>query len=464
MSTEVWVRNPHNYIRECVEGDQYLIAWDRGQLVKAKIDPIKHADLYYGKAYDWRALAIGIQGAAEYRDGDELMKPSAVYPVWEYGEDMGLLEEFMQSNIGDDAALCGDFALPGDERPVLGQEHRVVITNIPDARSGPGRSFLTKVKELQEDYPEVILHLHGLYSFRAMFSSGARSVDIDARTEASKGDVVLPMGKKIKYEMAGLYPNWVRILGFKPIDLAIPRNRCIFHMKSARWAGENWDSLGNVPIRMSHLPDDHTSSDEEFVPKTTASRLTSFAPVKEGDKFACNTCSLSDKCTHYREGAVCSVPGSEPKELALFFKSRDSNTIIEGLGILAAANARRLERGMKAEDALGDIDKNVTAVMGQVFDQGQKLAKLVDPSLRGGAKVQVNVGSAGIIAATSPRQMVAEAFRQLEMQGIKREDITPGMIQGLLEGMSSPDQAQRSFEAPVDNTGHQVIEVTDGSE
>lgn len=446
MKVEVWVRNPYNYIRECVEANACWVAWDRGQIVKSKIDPIKHADLYYGKTFAWRVLCIGIQGTAEYRDGDTLEKPTAVYPTWEYGEDMALLEELIQNPVGEDDAICKDPALPGDERPVFGQEHRIVITNIPDTKTGPGRTFLTKLQELQEDYPEVILHAHGLYSWRSMFAPQVRSVDIDARTDAQKGKVNLPQGRVIKYEQAQQYPNWTRILGFKPIELAIPRNRCMFNIKSAMWAAENWASLGNVPARHT-APIDYESSDAEYVAPVTGSRMTSHMTPKEGDKFACNSCSLSDKCKHYREGAVCSVPGSEPQELALFFRTRDSDRIIEGLGILAAANARRLERGMRAEEQLGDIDKNVTAVMGQVFDQGQKLAKLIDPNLRGGTKVQVNVGQAGIVATTNPRQMVAAAFRELENQGVPREQITPKMIQGLLEGMQSPENAQHAIEA-----------------
>lgn len=67
MATEVWFRNPHDYIRELVEVGECRIAWDRGLLVKRGIDPIKHADLYYGKGTDWRILTVGNQGSAEYR-------------------------------------------------------------------------------------------------------------------------------------------------------------------------------------------------------------------------------------------------------------------------------------------------------------------------------------------------------------------------------------------------------------
>jgi hypothetical protein len=67
VSTEVWFRNPDTYIRELVECGVFQIAWDRGYLVKRKVDPIKHAELYYGQAYPWRVLAIGPQGSAEYR-------------------------------------------------------------------------------------------------------------------------------------------------------------------------------------------------------------------------------------------------------------------------------------------------------------------------------------------------------------------------------------------------------------
>src|SRR6478736_4384638 len=237
---DVWMRNPHNYIREMVEAGSCLVAWDRGQLQKSKVDLIKHADLYFGEAFPWRSLAVGIQGTAEYRSGDEWFKPTAVYPTWESGDDIQVLEELMENPVGQNERACNDTSLPGDERPVFGQAHMVIVTNIPDLASGPGRSFMTQLRTLQEDYPEAILHLHGLYSWRAMFGMQFKSVDFDPRTAAQKGNVHLPTGKMVSFESAASSRE-VPMLGFKPVDLKVPRNRCIFNMKSAEWAADNYD-------------------------------------------------------------------------------------------------------------------------------------------------------------------------------------------------------------------------------
>lgn len=461
--TEVWFRNPHNYIRELVEAGVANVAWDRGQLVKSKIDPIKHAELYFGSAFDWRILAIGVQGTAEYHPGDEWEKPTAVYPTWEYGDDMNLLEELMANPVGEDEKECNNKRLPGDERPVFGQPHKVVITNFPNMATGPGRQFATALKTLQEDYPDCILHLHGLYSSRVMFGMGFKSVDVDPRSPASKGKIVLPNGKEMLPEMANIKAHqWVTILGFKAVELKIPRNRCIYNIKSAMWAADNFESTTNFRVRNNGDPVDYESSDADHKPSETKGTGI-VTKAKEGDKFACNTCSLADECKHFREGSVCTLPKAEPKALATYFKTRDADTIIEGLGILTQANARRLERGMRAEEQIGDVDKEVTKLMGQVFDQGTKLAKLIDPNLRGGARVQVNVGAgaqAQVVGQINPKQVVAEAFRELEARGYSRDQITPEMIAALVGAGQDPEQMRRSIEAPthiIDN-GRPVIE------
>lgn len=453
--TEVWFRNPDDYIRELVETGEHKVAWDRGRLAKRKIDPIKHAELYFGQTYPWRILAVGPQGTAEYRSGDTLYEPTAVYPTWSYGEDQALLEEIVEMPVGEDAKICSDKSVAGDERPVFGQEHRVVIAEVPDLRSGPGRQFMTYLKTLQEDNPDCIIHLHGMHTYRYAFGMGFGSADVEPRTSASKGKIYLPSGKIERYERAQANPNWVTPLGFKPKDLAEPRMRCMYNIRSAVWAGENYDSLYNMPIRNTGVEVDYESSDDDHKKIETKKHLTVSVKAKDGDKFHCDTCSLSDQCKYFRDGAVCSVPGAEPKPLASFFKTRDADTIIDGLGTLVAANARRLERGMDEERILGDLSPEVTKMMGQVFDQGQKLAKLIDPNLRGGARVQVNVGGNGqaqVIGTIDTRQAVAGVIRELEARGYTRDQMTPELIQSVLVGAQDPDAQRRAIE------GSRVIE------
>lgn len=451
LGTEVWFRNPHDYVRELVEVGECNVAWDRGLLVKRRINPIEHAELYFGKAFQWRVLAVGSQGSAEYRPGDKLEKPTAVYPTWEYGEDSTILEEMIEYPMGEDMEACLDMSVRPDERPVPGQEHRVIITNMPNTRTGPGKSFLRYLKSLQEDYPNCIIHVHGLYGYKAAFGFGFGAADVEPRSAASKGRVHLMSGSEEKWERLIQKPQWATALGFKPNDLEIPRNRCMYNIKAAVWAGKNYIELYKFKAK-GQGSGDYTSPDKDHKPATTLSPFSTAVKAKEGDKMLCDTCSLQNQCKYFRDGAVCTLPGAEPVRLAAMFKTRDADSIIDGLGTLLAANTNRLERGLHYEEVDGELDPEVSKMMGQVFDQGVKLAKLLEPGrFSGGAKVQVNVGGGATasVSAANPRQFAAAAIQALVNQGIPRDKITPDMVAGMLEGMANPDSAQKAIAGTV---------------
>lgn len=450
MATQVWFRNPDNYIRELIECGEYLVTWDRGYVVKKRIDPIQHAELYFGNAFPWRILLVGTQGTAEYRAGSTT--PVAVYPTWQYGEDSIILEEMLSRPYGEDMEACLDQSVSPDERPVPGQEHRVIITELPPVNTGPGKAFIRYLKDLQEEYPKAIIHVHGTYSWKQALGMDFGAADIDPRTTAQKGRVHTPSGSILEYERLVAKPQWALALGFKPADLAIPRNRCMYNIKSAVWAGAHFTELYKFKIK----PDgkiDYNSSDSEFVPAETKTPfMISSSKGVDGDKMLCDTCSLQDKCKYFRSGSVCTVPGAEPVKLSRMFKTRDADTIIDGLGTLLAANTNRLERGLQFEDVDGDLNPEVSKMMGQVFDQGVKLAKLLEPQrFSPGSKVQVNVGTGGATAVSgaNPRQLVASVMRELEQQGIPRDKITPEMVQGVLEGTINPEAHQKAIAGTV---------------
>lgn len=454
MGTEVWFRNPHDYIRELVEVGECNVAWDRGMLVKKHIDPIKHAELYFGNAFDWRVLAIGQQGTAEYTPGCTFDTPDAVYPTWAYGEDSTLLEEMIEFPIGEDEAACKDFTVTGDERPVKGQPHRVVITDVPDTRTSQGRSFIRYLKGLQEDYPECIIHLHGTYGYKIAFGMGFRAADVEPRTTAQKGRLHMPAGSILKYEELRKNPKWAAALGFSVSELEVPRNRCMFNIKSAIWAGKYYDQMFKFKTR-GEGSGDYTSSDNDHVPAET--REYKSRNFKEGDKLLCDTCSLQNNCKYFRSGAVCTVPGAEPVRLSKYFNTRNADDIIDGLSLVVAAGANRLERGMKTEEVLDEVDPEVSKMMNQVFDQGVKLAKLLEPGrFSTGAKVQVNVGPGGsaAVASADPRQLVAATIQALVQQGYPRDQITNEMIQGALQGMVNSDQATKAIQGTVISGEH----------
>ena len=428
--TEVWFRNPHNYVRELAEEQQYNIVWQRGILVKYKIDPVAHAQLYFGREAKYRILLVGSQGTAELRPGFSLAAPYAVYPTWEYEDNTSILEELVTRPVGEDTDICVPGKYAADETPVLGQEHRIIISGNPSPNAHVGRRFISFLRELQEDYPKCIFHLHGVYSWRVAFGSNLASADVDPRMDASKGKIVLPTGKVLLHERAANSAKFITILGFKPVDMKEPRNRCMYNIRSAVWAGEHYMSVMT-------LPSARTIVDPDSLVHTPVQRAKIFphAPKEPGDKFLCNMCSVQDQCEYFRDGAVCSVPGSEPVHLSKYFNTRDSGQILEGLGTLMAINTSRLEKGLEEEEFDG-LKPEVTKIIKLLFDNGVVLAKLVDPTLRD-PKLAINTGPGGntLVINGSPHQAVSSVVRALEMKGIKREDITPSMIQDLLESM-----------------------------
>lgn len=437
MSTEVWFRNPDLYIREIVEVGVERIAIDRGYAVKRRIDPVRFATLYYPKTTDFRILMVGDQGTAEYRRGDALDKPTGVYPTWDYtAEDLTVLEELMAKPVGHDPAICADDSVPPDERPVLGQEHRVVVIRLPIASSGPGRRVLHQLSDLQRDYPDCILHIHGLYGFRPAFSNGFGAVDIEARTTAAKGKVILPNGKELRHEMTAKVPDWVTLLGMSPVDLEQPRNRCMYIIRSALWAGENFtkDLKFRVKGGVTVDPDAATPT-----AATVAHYRSGTSVVKPGDKFACDSCSLADTCKYYREGSVCTVPDAESSELVRMFRTRDAERIIDGLNSVLAKQAERLERGVEEEEEFNELSPEVTKIINSLMTHGVKLAKLINPALNGGPKVGVFVAGGHAAGSTNPKAAIAGVVAELEAQGIPRERITEEMIIRVLSGGPSKE-------------------------
>jgi hypothetical protein len=126
MPTEVFFRDPYNYVRELVECGQMKITWNRGVLLKRSIDPVAWAELYYGAGMPVRQFCVGSQGTAEVGPGRGMDKPLAVYPTWTYGDPLTFLEDMLANPIGQDLRACADMNLTPDERPVYNQEHIVL--------------------------------------------------------------------------------------------------------------------------------------------------------------------------------------------------------------------------------------------------------------------------------------------------------------------------------------------------
>ncbi len=439
MSCEVWFRNPKLYIRECVEVGIDKVAWDRGFLTKHRIDPTRFMELYLPATVDYRLLVIGDQGSAELRRGHGMDSPVAVYPTWVYGEDVRVLEEWLANPVGDDEAACGDKTLAPDVRPVFGQEHRVVVTDVPPANAPAIKNFYKTLADMQADYPDAIIHVHGLYSFNIAFGNTFGSVDMDPRPLAKMGKVNLPNGRQVLYEKTANTPQWVEVVGFNTTELAVPRNRCMFNMRSAQWAAVHYQENLRFRVRGGDGPVDSTSPTATAVVPVTLSSKSTALKATVGDKFLCDTCSLADTCKYFRDGSVCSLPDTDAARLSRHFNTRNSDHIIDGLGVLMEEQAKRLAMGRRIEDEDGELHPEVSRIIGNMFDKGVALAKLVDPSLRAGPLVGINVGGPAQVAAGGTAQELAStAVAELEKRGYTREQITAPLIEAVLAGNPIP--------------------------
>lgn len=434
--TEVWFRNPGDYVREVVEVGAKNVIWDVNYLRKKHIDPIKYLGIHYGPAFPFRTLVVTDAGCQEYGPDSENFKPKAVYPVWSFGDDLATLEECMENPVGEDEEICNLSGVAKHDLPVYGQEHRVIIANIPPVNLTPTRSFLRVLKELQEDYPECILHLHGLYSFRVSFGMGFRSSDVEPRTIAQKGGVFLPSGKNVAYEKTRDTPHLVTMLGMQCSDLSVPRNRCMYTIRSAMWAGEHFmeqeNSIRTTPPRGVPPRLGDRNSGQSPLPRGVK--------VKEGDKELCDTCSLSNVCRSYRVGSVCTVNKSETKSLATMFQTRDADTILDGIATILAKQTERTERAVQNEEAIGDVNPEVTKMLKDLMADATKYVKLVDPRRFSTATVVIpEPPLIGGKQAVDPRRLVAQFVKELEGRGIPREAITDGMIKMFLDQNGDPN-------------------------
>lgn len=426
--TEVWFRDPIYYIKECAELAVPNIIWNNGVLAKRNIDSQRWMELHYPSVVDYRILVTTDGGTQELRFGYSPVNPYACYPTWRYGEQtLDDLREYIQNPVGENKALCTDLQLDPKERPIWGQEHRVLIDRWPDGYSSVGRAFLKTLSELQEEYPEAIIHLHNACSWRYAFGMGYRASDVNPHDFAICKEIVLGSGKRVLVDQAARFMQWLALHGMTVGDLDTQQGRVKYNIKSAQWAARNWTENINFKVRGPNTQIDPTAP--YHIAASTRSHMAHPMKKMPDDMIQCDTCSLTLSCKYYRDGAVCSVPKSDPViALGSHFRSRDSYTVIDGLGRLMELEAERVVEAREAERYNdGGLDPELTKAANALFKQGAVLAKLVDPQLAaaGATRVQVNIGTQQPL---TPSSMAASAIAALEAKGHKREDISLAMI------------------------------------
>lgn len=426
------MRNPQWFIREVLEVGLNKVVWDRGYLTKYNIDPLVFWTTYAG-AVPHRTLVLDDYQAIELGPDNDFSDPVAVYPAWQYGMEWGVLEELCSQNVAEDTSLQADKSIPSHLKPRPGQEHRIVVSQVPNLQSGLGRKFIGALRDLQEEYPDVNIHVHALYSFRYMFSHSFRSVDIDPSQRARGKQVELPNGKVVKYERAAEVPHWVNLLSMYPADLKVPRQRCMYNMLSAVWASRYYRSTVKFSTKKTGP---NPKVDETTVPlPVNHAIMVKRAHFQEGDKFLCDFCSVQNTCKYFRVGAICALGDSDVAEFADQFDTRDASTIVDGLGSLLRVQAQRASEMREEEQASGDTnDAHLTKTLEGIFDRALRLARFLHVPTDKGVPGATNVSIGGTqIMSSDPKQLMAAVTAELEGRGIAREDITEEMIRNVLE-------------------------------
>lgn len=436
MATEVWFRNPERFMTSLVDVGATKIVWHRGLLQRKRTDPLVHARLSFPQGADWRVLVVDVRGALEYTPiCTRVDRPAACYPVWHYGSSIEELERLLETDCAESGEPFADDRL---FTPVEGQEHRVLISGWPDPSLALTQKFLATLGEIQQDYPDTIVHLFEARSYRAAFAWGLRAADLDPATTARFKKVFLASGREVSITQLAEERNlqWVHLHGYSLDDLNDVDTRIAFNIRTGLWAGEYYaEKFQFRSTRFTIRPSDVDAVD--YTPPETLHFKSSPAIGTVGDKVACDRCSLSNRCKFVRVGSVCNLPESETASLAKFFKTRDAETVIDGLSAILQTQAQRAAVGMEAETDTGQLDGEVSRILSNMFDGGVKLAKLLNPVLaQTGPKiaVQINAGNGrNEITAANPKALMAALVRELEERGIPREDITPEMVMGMVQ-------------------------------
>lgn len=461
--TEVWFRNPQLVMSVCKEEAVTRLSFTRKYLHFMKIDPIMWTRQFYMEsALRPKIMVIGIQGAAEYHITDTFQKPRAVYPVWAGSDPIENLIDLIQAPWGEDEYLCKDESITSSLRPVFGQKHRVFLHNLPSTNSGIGKELVRKLNEIQQMFPNVELFLNGVSNFAALFGLPWKSCDFGLGDPGDANNkIILPNGVGfLRNDMAQLvqWEDWLKTMGFT-IEQIIAggiigsQARTRLRIRSARWAAAHWG--GNYRFFRDHrnIAVDTSSSNSEFEPPQSPSRTMRkhTYTLRDADKFLCNRCNIAPGCKAFRIDSICGLRESKVGDLEKFFQSRNAGKIVDGLAEIVRLQARRVENALDAESQTTEVDPEVTKALNALFANGVKLAKLVDPELAGGPKVQVNVGvqgNANVVAAANPKELVSGIVHALEQQGIPREKITPEMIAGVASGMATNGgEPQQAIEA-----------------
>lgn len=462
---DLWIMQPQKFLDIALEEGFRKFCFPVYKIVRNGYDilaQVRAGTAAYGPV---DVMMIDDSGAAEYNTFSSYLQPRAVYPTWSPMKDeWEQLIWLLENPVGQNETFCNDPGIASEMRPVWGQDHKVVVYSL--MKTGQERAdFILRLHQLQLDYPEATIMLVDCSRFSDLFGLSFKQVSYLPMALSvhglATGQIHLPSGRLVKQEKIHdrRYKDWFHLVGMDQLDVLDIEDQIRFCLRSARWASLNFSrvtpfvasrptsSSGKITV---FVPNEfHKVSEANFILPAARRKLMRNLGIHatDLDKFRCDTCILHNACTLYREGSVCTVEGSDTVALADSFGTRNAQAIINGLTEIVKRNAERLEDAMTAEEKAADgLDPEVTKLTKTVFDQGVKLAKLIDPALAGGPKVQVNVGVAGgaqvAVSGSDPKQLMATVVAELESAGIPRDKIDGDMIKGVLRNMAQSGQQQ----------------------
>lgn len=447
---ETYYRNAHKYINVLQEYGIKSYAWSYGEHMRERMDSIQWASMQGGPDDEWRAMIVAIEGALAYdQRSEDWLDPVAVYPVWNTSMPISALEAYCATPVTENPKIMlsketfkGDY--PGLFVPKPGQAHKVVIFAPPDIRSEVGRLQFKMMREVRDKYPDVEWIVWNTASFRIIFSGMFQGAGFDAFIKPKGHLLITPPGKVIQHSDRAVWKMWFEFMGYDFEEVwETLEGRIAYCIDSFNWASRHFERTTRFRLRVINGVDINTPDAEAldreyseggwFRAGAMGDRV--MAP---GDGILCDDCSVAPSCKVYREGAVCGVPSADGAELAKLFGSRDSDKIIDGLTEIVKIQSERVAADVNEEDARGERYMETDKRMKDLFDAGQKLAKLIDPSLNGKGTT-VNVGLIGangqpVVGTSTPQEVVGKAVRALEAAGIPRDEITNELILGVITG------------------------------
>lgn len=448
VKTEVWFRDPVNYIRQVRDhASAYYTTWNEAYVNKINLSPQAFLNLNLGVNSGWKALVLNTyrEIGVLYEAGER--QHTAVYPLWNASYySTSLLVEMIRKQR-DGSFIHQDFSVP--VRPMPGQRKRIIISGMGGLVTNYWRGVALQLSYIQEQNPDVDLMLTGSFSYPMMFGKAFRTVDADpAKTAVSAGEVSLPCGAILKANDKELAKNsyWLEVLGYDWKSIQKNYDMVCFNVNSLEWASRYYKTLdkhapkgrGRGYNRMVESIDWRSPEAKDFLQSSNLI-YSGRSAAKDTDKIVCSSCTLWAACKYYRDGGVCAVPDSEMTEVSKMFGSRDADKIIDAMAALVALNTERIERGMSNERESDKLDPEVTKVINSTISNAEKLAKLRNPELAAGAKTNVvinNQQNAITHGSNIAPAIAATIIERLELEGYDREEITDDLVQNYLTRMA----------------------------